>query len=115
MKIVNRSTFLSLPAGTVFAKYKPYVFDDLQIKGENCGDNDYFYQGLVGSIDYASSQDFMETLEGAEREHRSVPMDFDTQGRDGCFDAKQLFAVFEPDDVTQLIARLHRALKGEEC
>jgi hypothetical protein len=33
-------------------------------------------------------------------------MDFDCQGRDGLFDAAQLFAVWEPQDVAVLIARL---------
>jgi len=109
MKIVDRKTFLALPEGTVFAKYKPCVFEALSIKGETWG-NDF----LVQYIDTALSADEADNLlYGAAETGASLPMDFDCLSRDGCFDDDQLFAVWERADVEALIARLVRTLVSE--
>lgn len=38
-------------------------------------------------------------------------MDFDNEGRDGFFNREQLFAVWEPADVSALMERLTRLVK----
>lgn len=113
MRIVNRTQFLALPAGTLYAKYQPCVFEDLCIKGDSL-ENDWFYQDIVGAISSHDSGDFTDKLERARVDGESLPMDFYCQGRDGCFDSEQLFWVFERQDVGALICRLHAAL-GESC
>lgn len=107
MKIVDRKTFLALPAGTVFSKYAPCFFEALSIKGdtyEHIGD--FQVQGIADAIVCTGSDDFSEKLYDATLSGNSLPMDFDCLGRDGCFDADQLFAVWEPADVLALIHRL---------
>lgn len=100
MKIIDRAAFLALPPEIVFAKYVPSVFEALQIKGETIYADgeaiDYFYQDLLSGECMGLGS--------------ALQMDFETQGRDGCFDDGQLFAVMSRQDVTALIERLGRCL-----
>jgi hypothetical protein len=114
MKIVDRKTFLALPAGTVYAKYVPSVFEGLCIKGDSL-ENDWFYQQIgADAIDSMDSGDWGAKLDLSEQTGCELAMDFDCQGRDGCFDDDQLFAVFSNLDVEQLIERLRRCLTGDK-
>ena len=114
MRIVTRAEFLAMPAGTVFAKYEPCVFELMQIKGKSLifddGGGDYCYQDIIDAIDSTGSGDSMDKLEMAEKEGVSLAMNFHCQGRDGCYDKDQLFAVLEHADVEALIERLKQAL-----
>lgn len=116
MKIVDRKTFLSMPPETVYAKYTPSVFDGLNIKGDTIyGLNgeaiDWFYQSIgADAIDAHDSAAWGALLDESQEEGKSLVMDFECQGRDGCFDDDQLFAVFEKADVVALIERLKRCL-----
>lgn len=112
MKIVNRTQFLAMPPGTVFAKFQPLVFEELEIKHDTRG-NDYWYQQIVGALDAGDSGEWGDLLEDSRETGSSIPMDFDCLSRDGCFDDDQLFAVFEPADVEQLIDRLQQALADQ--
>lgn len=109
MKIVKRERFLQMRPGTLFAKYQPCYFEELSIKGVSIGSEDFSFQEIVASIDSRSSADFAEKLAAAELEGISLAMDFEIESRDGCFDPEQLFAVFERDDLLQLLQRLMRA------
>jgi hypothetical protein len=112
MKIVKRPEFLKLPAGTVYAKYKHCCFDELQIKGDTLPTgNDWFYQDIVSAIDSYDSGQFADLLFASAETGSSVPMDFNVQARDGCFEPdEQMFSVWERADVEALIARLQAAL-----
>jgi len=121
MRIVNRETFLSLPRGTVFAKWEPCCFEDLCILTSVVEvanvPIDFRYTSLVDSLgDPEGSKelpllnpiDVLLALDaGAE-----VPTDFAVEIRDGVFDQEQRFAVWSADDVQRLIARLLLALRG---
>jgi hypothetical protein len=113
MKIVDRKTFLAMPRGTVYAKYAPCYFEDLAIK-EDTWTDDFLYQAINDAlamepgIDCASQMD--DLAERSLATGSSIAMDFDCLGRDGLFDEDQLFAVWEPQDVRALIARLQRTL-----
>ncbi|MES2902846.1 MAG: hypothetical protein V4696_01550 [Pseudomonadota bacterium] len=110
MKIVDRATFLALPSGTIFAKYAPCYFEELSVKGDSL-ETDFIYQGLV-TPNFTTANDsgeWGEALQWIEEGNPSPPLDFDMMGRDGCFDDKQLFAVWEDDDVEVLILRLIKA------
>lgn len=116
MKIVDRKTFLSLPPETIFTKYEPCSFGELSIKGGSIGGIDFFYQQIADAIDCHDSGEMFDKLNAAEKRGVSVAFDFDCQGRDGLFDADQLFAVWEPADVAALIARLSKCAAGVgEC
>lgn len=108
MKIVNAKKFLAMPPNTLFSKYEPCCFDDIQIKQETCGTNDFLVQEISSAIRHDNSNKFNEILEKAEITHESIDMDFDITGRDGCFDDDQLFAVWENKDIDQLIEKLKK-------
>lgn len=110
MKIVDRKTFLAMPAGTVFAKYQPCYFEGLEIKGDSLS-NDYCFQQIVDALEVHDSGEFGDKLFESQEKGTSVPMDFYCQGRDGGFDDMQLFAVFEKQDVEALIERLRTAVR----
>jgi hypothetical protein len=110
MKIVNLTQFLALPNETLFCKYQPCAFGELEIKVENAGQIDFVTQDLAGAIAFSDSGEFLDKLEDARENGISLPMDFDFAGRDGLFEKDQLFAVYESADVEALIARLQRCL-----
>lgn len=114
MKIVDRKTFLQLPANTLFQKYAPCVFGDLEIKVCNPIDNwgnDFVTQSLTEPCfkDNLGSDKHFEALlkleEGAE-----FRLDYDFAGRDGLYDKDQLFAVYDKEDVQKLMDRLKECL-----
>ncbi len=110
MRIIDRSAFLALPAGTVFAKYEPHFFAPLTIKQANEG-GDFYVQDLIPEfVGNESEDDWTATLDAVEQGERSPPLDYELIGLDGLLDRDQLFAVFEPHDVEALIARLQQAL-----
>ncbi len=112
MKIVDRKTFLAMPSGTVYSLYAPCVFEQLQVKSTDCGDNDWIYCNLISPLHCDSTEHFLLNCEEMER-GGSVPLDFSLSERDGCFEKDQLFAVWEESDVSALIARLREALGGK--
>ena len=113
MKIVNLSTFRSLPANTVFSKYQPCCFEDLCIKGETL-DHDFLVQQIADAIECSGSDEFVDKLYHAAETGESVGFDFECEGRDGLYETEQLFAVWEPDDVRALIERLGQCLHNKE-
>lgn len=121
MRIVDRTTFMGLPSGTVYSKYTPCYFEELSVKGDtltNVGGTpiDWFYQQLV-TPSFATATDsgqWMEQLDRMQSGESSPPLDFDFAGRDGCFDESELFAVWERADVAGLIARLQKALRDSD-
>lgn len=114
MRIVDREDFLAMPAGTVFSKYEPCIFGNLEIRGESNANSqgvliDCWSQDLAGALQADTTEEFEEACDHAAA-GKSVQMDLESQGRDGLYDRDQLFAAWEPDDVRALIQRLRRAL-----
>ena len=105
MKIVNRKTFLQLPIGTLFSEYEPCVFYGLFVKTGHCSE-DYFEKELIGNVKCNSSGEFAESLEHARLDSSSVDLDFEIDGRNGAFKMDQLYAVYEKQDIKQLIDKL---------
>lgn len=99
MKIVNHTQFLALPAGTLFAKYYPEFLSSPMIKMESVMESGDF---CCSAIDMPAGK-----LEDMEK-GASSPMNYTTIWRDGCFNPGQLFAVYEQNDVYELIAHLQR-------
>lgn len=114
MKIINRREFLAMPSGTVFAKYDPSIiqepmvkFDTIESRGEVI---DFYYASLTDEVDCSGSFERDGIMDLAVIEGTPFALHFNTRCRDGLYDADQLFAVWERDDVTGLIARLQSAL-----
>lgn len=108
MRIVNHEQFLQLPENTLYFKYEPDYLHSFGIKMDTIQSRedgraiDWFYQDL----EYPSYD--VEAKMRAVGE--TIRLDFACQGRDGCFDQDQLFAVFEPGEVQDLIDRLRECL-----
>lgn len=102
MKIINRKTFLALPAGIIYSKYYPHVLEELCVKQEtieNC--DDFLYTNLIHNVKCNSSTDYCDKLKTGEFE-----LDFEVDCRDGCFNDEELFAVYEQRDIDKFIAAL---------
>jgi hypothetical protein len=107
MRVVDRATFLSLPAGTVYAKWYPLVMGDLHIKGDTTSNaRDWLHQPLADSLEGDEPVVSLMSLD----EGKEVAVDLDCLSRDGMFDADQRFAVWGPLDVHKLILRLQDAI-----
>lgn len=109
MKIVNLEEFRKMPSGTLFSKFEPCVFESLEIKGLNTGLQDFYSQDISSAVVDLQSG-CPEKLLDAHTSGESLPMDFDSVCRDGMYNGKQLFAVWESRDVVGLISRLQEAL-----
>lgn len=121
MKIIGRAAFLSLPSGTVYAKYQPCCFDEIAIKGDTCfgfkqEPIDWFYQSL-NDTNFEGVNDsgaWMQHLDAIQRGEPSGKLE-EVESRDGLFDRDQLFAVWELDDVRFLIRMLTNAAQAIEA
>ena len=118
MRIVDRKTFLKMEGQVLFAKYDPQIFGDLRIKVGDTQDfsddnpkyHDFQYDDLI-DFDCMGSTERMDLLHRAEQDpFFSVDLDPHYTSRDGMFEDDILFAVFEPQDVKQLIERLQEVL-----
>lgn len=110
MKIVGRKAFLAMPVGVLYSKYMPCIFGPLEIKGETWSHcDDFLTQQVADAIDCTGSGDFGEKCQLME-EGVSAAVNLDCLGSDGCFDADQLFAVWEAADLAALIARLQQCV-----
>jgi hypothetical protein len=106
MKIVDRKTFLALPAGTVFSKFEPNIICETMIKGDTVAGVDFYYSNLT-SLHVPNSGEWIEQIDRLVA-GEAVPLDFESECRDGCFDMHQMFAVWEQCDIDALIERLQR-------
>ena len=111
MRIINRQEFLTLPEGTVFSEYEPCAFTGLFIKIGDCLLDDYFELPLVGNVKCRGSEGFIEILEQARKSGEGFDLDFDGGERNGCFEDEQLYAVYDRQDIQQLIERLKECLQ----
>lgn len=111
MRILTRKEFMEMPAGTVFSYYEPCVFRGLMIKDSDPekGYPDFSTSDLIGAIEVNSSDEFVEKCSRMEL-GSSEPVDFEYSGREGLFDDKLLYAVYERPDVEKLIKRLQNTL-----
>jgi hypothetical protein len=108
MKIYTREGFVALPAGTLFARGKPWFFHDLCVKGETYETNqDWYYRPLIW-IECAGDADQWSKLHGMLEEGKSEPIAAFEQ-RDGSFDDDEIFLVYERSDLDALQLVLDRA------
>ena len=114
MKIVDRKTFLAMPAGVFFCKgYGPpnMNFDGLAIKGDTIG-NDFVTQEL-DMIEYHDTGEMMDRIDEMRAKGTSYPI-YDGGGRDGLFDENAEFLIFEKADLLKLKGWVEEALARAE-
>lgn len=108
MKIVDLKTFLSLPAGTVYANFTPNVCGRLSVKTSGPDDDGYFcYQSLGAlEIDSTSSEELHDRIDDMVTNGTERPVVFDSSGRDGSINDDSLYAVLDDGDVARLVEAL---------
>lgn len=100
MKLVNRTTMLQLPAGTLISKYEPAVINETLIKDESI-----IHDGE--HIDFFTQQIFEDSVDlDAIYSTGSGELDLESHSRDGCFDYDELYIIWEPADIQATIDRL---------
>lgn len=109
MRIVNLTEFRAMPDGTIFCKYHPCVFGELEIKGETW-ESDFLSSQLTGCVECNNSGEMFDILTDAEKSGKSFNLDLEYYGRDGLYNDEQLFAIYEPSDIKQLIDVLQKSL-----
>jgi hypothetical protein len=107
MKLLNLKQFRELPNGVVFAKYSTCNFEEWQIKSDTW-ESDFLSQPLldIDSDTFGNHVDACLSFDSI----KEAGVDFHNVGRDGLFEAKQLFAVLEKHEVRGLIERLEQTL-----
>lgn len=108
MKVVSRSEFLKLPAGTFYAKGEPWCFNTLCVKDDSL-DNDWYYLNPAW-VDANDSSEAVERLDEMLELGKSHPME-EAVGRDGCFDMNDIFLVFERADLEKLRGFVDKAIE----
>lgn len=107
MRIVNRQTFLKLPAGVLYAVYqKTGDFGTLNIKDDTMfsfdgSAIDFCYQNCM-EIEADGAEEWLKVLTDAKDNGSSFNLDLNCGSRDGMFDDAMLFAVFEQADLDSL-------------
>ena len=107
MRVVDRKTFLSLPAGTIYCKGVKWAFDSLSIKDDSLA-NDWFYLDPAWPSAHESGV-AVELLEQSLETGSSFPGD-DATGRDGCFNEDAVFLIFEVPDLLDLKSLIETAI-----
>lgn len=113
MKLVDRKTFLNLPDNTIYSLSSNYSgFEGLYIKTKTL-DNDWIFQDLIESIDLKEHTTHMDRWYEIE-EGDSFKLDYDSGQRDGCFDDKCMFVIWDKSDINRLLVQLNRMVKHAE-
>jgi hypothetical protein len=118
MRIINRAEFQACPAGTIYSKYQPCVFDELSVKTsgplQEGQTDDWTRIILCDAIEAIDELEFIDACIRAQDSGLELRMDFENVSRDGMYNKDQLFAVWDRRDVEQLIATLQQTLTKEQ-
>jgi len=111
MKIVNRKEFLSMPKYTVYMKKFDDIcgFGDIEVKTsapEDQWGNDF----VVDYMCVFMKEPFNDVMAFPELGDE-FRFEENQNTRDGLFENEQLFAVFDNEDIQQVIDKLKRCLK----
>jgi hypothetical protein len=105
MKIVNRETFLKLPAGTIYLEYSRHNFGELCVKEDTYVDsNDFTFRIIAAEVNAQNLSEELAMFERALEKNESICLDFNCTMRDGKYEEKQLYAIYEEQDIDKLIA-----------
>ena len=101
MKLYNLEEFLKLPAGVL---YKKLYSNTIEIKGEWVSDTGQDWSCMT--FGYFDVDDRHGDMEQGE----SYPINTEFYGRDGMFEADQMFLVYESWDLEQLKKIIEKAM-----
>lgn len=113
MKIVDRKTFLKMPAGVAYVKVPERWCPEggIMFKGDTCThegrDIDWFYLDPTWVDGYDTGECISRLDEMIDR-GLSYPMQV-AEGRDGLFDEGDMFMIFERHDLDILAQAIERA------
>ena len=110
MRIYDRTDFMKLPEGTIYAKGKPWYFEQIHVKAQTLEPNDFVCMALM-NFENSGTEQWIERLEEMLQAGASYPMDEDFFGRDGCFNNDDIFMVFEHGDLLTLRKFIDRAIE----
>lgn len=104
MKILKREQFLKTPKGTLYSYYEPCFFTGLNVKTTDSSnyENDFVFFGLIGEFNTDNGAEYSNICERLEQ-GESIPASFEETHREGLFDDKQLFLVYEKEDIKNMI------------
>lgn len=104
MKIVNRTQLMALPNGIIYSEYKHTgIIEGLYEKTETWS-NTWVMQSLIDSID-TGELEWVEVVPDFEL-GTEFKLDFNYTSRDSSYDDTQQFAVYDKEDVSNLIQYL---------
>ena len=116
MKLVNKKEFLKMHEGAVYFEKVKDPSDAmwlgcLHIKGESCGDVDFFNIDLLNPL--LSPEMNEEIFKSFERldNGENLKIDFNCSGRDGMYDDTDMYYVLDKDDVKSLLDVITEAYK----
>lgn len=101
MKLLNRTDFLKMPAGTVFCEGEKWCFQGLMFKGETCPSGYDWYERDPAWIESKDSEESFSRLEDMMENGSSYPME-SAEGRNGMYEDDSIFLVFEKADLLKL-------------
>lgn len=109
MKLYKRSDFILLPKNTIYSKLDRESINGLYCKVSSHEDlaNDFYEQNLIGEYGVANSLNLRDTFQ----EFRT---DLNCSSRDGMYDDKDVFVVWDRLDIQKLHAYLGNALARPE-
>lgn len=114
MKVVNREDFLKYPEGTIYCMGKEWYFDQLCIKGETWKPEGYIGDWIFLNPSWSAGKDSGECfaiLEASLATGGSFES-ANSWGRDGGFDDKDLFLIYEKEDLLKLKGFIDEALQN---
>ena len=102
--------FMKLPAGVIFCSGQPWCFGELCVKGETWDDcNDFIELGLQW-VDGQDSGEVADRMDQMLELGASFPLQTDF-GRNGMFDDKDVFLVYEEADLAQMIQYFEQGME----
>lgn len=111
MKIINKGEFLKLPEGTLYCEYEPCTVSRPLIKGESLMVSNDYCESEITDIYFDSTGDMFDKYGEMEKEGKSYPLELHCYGRNGMFNDKQLFIIYEKIDIELLINKLTECLE----
>ncbi len=108
MKIYSRKEFMKLPEGTIFSSGNPFTFMDLLIKGETW-EIDFVQSNLI-DIDSFNSEENADRMYEMHEKGASYPIN-KSGCREGLYEDKWVYLVYEKEDLEYMIEQFKKALK----
>lgn len=115
MHIVDRKTFLSMPANTVYSisHWTPSTMStsitDLLIKGDTVAGIDY-YEQCIPDFDYEDIDEKFDAISKSVTGGSPINTDFYVETRNAMFNKDQMYAIWDKEDIEGLISRLKQCL-----